>query len=59
MGEIAAAGSPEDLARQIIRILEAPEQYRKSRASVREIFSEEATISAYEAAYRKALDASP
>ena len=59
MGEIARAGNSEDLARQIIRILEAPQRYRKPREAVREIFSVEATLSAYEAAYRKALEARP
>jgi glycosyltransferase involved in cell wall biosynthesis len=59
MGEIARTGSPEDLARQIIRVLEAPQRYRKPREAVREIFSVEATFSAYEAAYRKALEARP
>ncbi|HEY6930971.1 MAG TPA: glycosyltransferase family 4 protein [Thermoanaerobaculia bacterium] len=57
MGEIARAGSPEDLARQIIRVLEAPQRYRKPHETVREIFSVESTFSAYESAYRRALEA--
>lgn len=57
MGEIARAGDSSDLARQIIKVLEAPERYRKPRDVVRETFSVEATLSAYENAYRRALEA--
>lgn len=59
MGEIARTGDSEDLANQILRVLETPDRYRKPRASIRETFSVEATLSAYERAYERARRAGP
>jgi glycosyltransferase involved in cell wall biosynthesis len=57
MGEIARTGDSDDLARQLIRVLEAPERYSRPRALIRETFSVEATLSAYERAYERAREA--
>ncbi len=52
MGEIARVGDAADLARQILKVLEAPERYRKSVASIRATFPLERTLDFYEAVYR-------
>ena len=53
MGEIAEIGDAEDLARQLLRVLENPGRYRVARAKIRETFSLERTLTEYEAAYRE------
>jgi glycosyltransferase involved in cell wall biosynthesis len=55
MGEIAAIADPVDLARQIIRVLEAPSAYRKDRAAIRGAFSLDRTVAEYEEIYRRAM----
>lgn len=52
MGEIARPGDAADLARQILAVLEAPERYRRPHAEIQALFSEERTLSEYEAVYR-------
>lgn len=56
MGEIAAVKNPDALARQIVSVLGCPERYRRPPESIREIFSLDATFSAYEAAYERARE---
>lgn len=56
MGEIARVGDAADLARQLVRVLESPDVYRRDRATVRETFSLERTISDYELAYRALIE---
>jgi glycosyltransferase involved in cell wall biosynthesis len=58
MGEITPVKDPDALARQIARVLHCPERYRRPHASIRETFSADATLSAYEAAYERALKSS-
>lgn len=52
MGEIARPGDPADLARRILAVLEAPERYRRSHSEIQALFSQERTLSEYEAVYR-------
>jgi hypothetical protein len=54
MGEIAAIADPADLARQLLRVLESPETYRKARQSIRDTFDVDRTVSEYEEIYRRA-----
>lgn len=54
MGEIAPIGDAAGLARQIEKVLDAPERYWRSRDEIRAMFSPEKTLSAYEAVYRAA-----
>jgi glycosyltransferase involved in cell wall biosynthesis len=54
MGEIAPIGDAEGLARQILRVLESPESYRRPSEEIRSKFSMDRTISEYENVYRKA-----
>ncbi len=59
MGEIAAIADPADLARQLLRVLESPESYRKSRQSIRDTFNIDRTVSEYEEIYRRAAGHEP
>lgn len=54
MGEIAPVGDPAGLARQILRVLEEPERYRRPREEIRRIFSLDRTVAEYEDVYRAA-----
>jgi len=54
MGEIAPIGDAPGLAEQILKVLESPERYRRPREEIRAMFSEERTLSEYEAVYRSA-----
>jgi glycosyltransferase involved in cell wall biosynthesis len=54
MGEIAPVGDPAGLARQILRVLESPDSYRRPREEIRSKFSLDRTISEYEDVYRGA-----
>jgi glycosyltransferase involved in cell wall biosynthesis len=51
MGEIARIGDARDLARQLVRVLESPETYRRERRAIRQTFDLEATVSEYERIY--------
>ncbi len=57
MGEIAPVGDASGLARQIVRVLEAPASYRRPREEIRARFSIERTLSDYEDVYRAASGA--
>jgi glycosyltransferase involved in cell wall biosynthesis len=59
MGEIAAIADPADLARQLLRVLESPESYRKARQSIRDTFDIDRTVSEYEEIYRRAAGHGP
>ncbi len=52
MGELAPAGDPRALARQILKVLESPGRYRRQRAELRALFQPERTFAEYEAVYR-------
>jgi glycosyltransferase involved in cell wall biosynthesis len=54
MGEVAPIGDSAGLARQILRVLESPDSYRRPREAIRAKFSMERTISEYEDVYREA-----
>jgi glycosyltransferase involved in cell wall biosynthesis len=54
MGEIARIGDATDLARQLLRVLESPETYRRERRAIRETFDLETTVSEYERIYGRA-----
>ena len=54
MGEIAAVADPEDLAHQLVKVLESPAAYRKDRGTIRRMFDLERTVSEYEAIYQRA-----
>jgi glycosyltransferase involved in cell wall biosynthesis len=54
MGEIAAIADGEDLARQLLKVLESPGAYRKERRVIRETFDLERTVTEYEEIYRRA-----
>jgi glycosyltransferase involved in cell wall biosynthesis len=56
MGEIAPIGDAAGLARQIVRVLESPDSYRRPREEIRSIFSTERTLSEYEDVYRRAAE---
>jgi glycosyltransferase involved in cell wall biosynthesis len=56
MGEIAPIGDAAGLARQIIRVLESPDSYRRPREEIRSKFSMDRTISEYEDVYRGATE---
>ena len=51
MGEIAQIADATDLARQLVRVLESPETYRRERGTIRRTFDLEATVSEYERIY--------
>jgi glycosyltransferase involved in cell wall biosynthesis len=55
MGEIAPIGDSAGLARQIVRVLESPDAYRRPREEIRSRFSMDRTISEYEDVYRGAV----
>jgi glycosyltransferase involved in cell wall biosynthesis len=59
MGEIAPIGDSEGLARQILKVVESPERYRRPREEIRAMFSSERTLSEYEAVYRSASGTAP
>ncbi len=52
MGEIAPVGDAAGLARQILRVLETPNRYRRPVAQIRATFPVEGTLDGYEAVYR-------
>jgi glycosyltransferase involved in cell wall biosynthesis len=52
MGEIAPIGDASGLARQILKILDEPERYRRPREQIRAMFAPERTLAEYEAVYR-------
>jgi glycosyltransferase involved in cell wall biosynthesis len=54
MGEVAPVGDTSGLAAQILRVLEAPERYRRPASEIRAMFSTERTLSEYESVYRRA-----
>lgn len=56
MGEISPVSDPAGLARQILRVLESPGTYRREREQIRQVFDLEKTFSAYERAYRTAME---
>jgi glycosyltransferase involved in cell wall biosynthesis len=51
MGEIAQIADATDLARQLVRVLESPQTYRRERGTIRRTFDLEATVSEYERIY--------
>jgi glycosyltransferase involved in cell wall biosynthesis len=51
MGEIARIGDARDLARQLVRVLESPETYRREHRAIRQTFDLEATVAEYERIY--------
>ena len=53
MGEIAPIGDAAGLAAALLSILESPERYRRPADEIRAMFRQEATLDAYEAAYRQ------
>jgi glycosyltransferase involved in cell wall biosynthesis len=57
MGEIAPIGDALGLADRILKVLEYPERYRRTRDEIRKMFSRERTLSEYEAVYRSATEA--
>jgi glycosyltransferase involved in cell wall biosynthesis len=57
MGEIAPIGDADGLARQIVRVLDAPDSYRRPREEIRSRFSMERTLTEYEEVYRAAAGA--
>jgi len=48
MGEVAAIGDPEDLARAIRRILHQPDKYARPRSLIEDTFSLDRTVRGYE-----------
>ena len=54
MGEIAAIANAPDLARQLLRVLESPDAYRKGHDAIRRTFDLDRTVSEYERIYRRA-----
>ncbi len=54
MGEVAEIADAADLARQILRVLESPQSYRKTREAIRSTFDPARTVSRYEEIYRAA-----
>lgn len=57
MGEIAPIRDASGLARQIVRVLESPDSYRRPREEIRSRFSMDRTLSEYEDVYRDATAA--
>jgi glycosyltransferase involved in cell wall biosynthesis len=53
MGEIAPIGDAAGLAAALLRVLESPARYRRPVSEIRAMFRQEATLDAYEAAYRE------
>lgn len=56
MGEISPIGDSAGLARQIVRVLESPDSYRRPREEIRSKFSMDRTISEYEDVYVRAAE---
>jgi glycosyltransferase involved in cell wall biosynthesis len=54
MGEIAPIGNAEGLAREILKVLECPERYRRPREEIRALFRLDRTLEQYEAVYAAA-----
>lgn len=54
MGEIAPIADAAGLARQILRVLESPDSYRRPREEIRSKFSMDRTLAEYEEVYRGA-----
>lgn len=52
MGEIAPIGDAAGLARQILKVLDSPERYRRPRAEIRAMFPFDRTLDQYEEVYR-------
>lgn len=52
MGRIARTGDAADLAEKILDVLASPERLRRPRAEIRALFSNDRTLSEYEAVYR-------
>ncbi len=55
MGGIAPIGDAAGLAREILRVLEAPARYDRPREQIRALFDPERTLRAYEAEYESAV----
>ena len=55
MGEIAPIGDADGLAEAILKVLDHPEKYQRSREEIAERFSTERTVEEYEALFRKKL----
>ena len=55
MGEIAPIGDARGLARQILKVLESPDRYRRPREEIRALFRPERTFAEYEAVYASAI----
>lgn len=53
MGEIAPIGDAAGLAAALLRVLESPARYRRPADDIRAMFRRDATLDAYEAAYRR------
>lgn len=54
MGEIAPIADAAGLARQILKVLESPERYRRPREEIQALFRPERTFEEYEAVYASA-----
>ncbi len=52
MGEIAPVGDAAGLAREILKVLETPDRYRRPAAQIRATFPVDGTLDGYEAVYR-------
>jgi PAS domain S-box-containing protein len=52
---IAPIRDAKGLAEQLLKVLEAPERYRRPREEIRRIFSMDATVARYESVYEEAL----
>ncbi len=55
MGEIAAIGDPDDLARALIQVLSHPERYQGDPKAIQETFSPHRVAQAYEALFERLL----
>ena len=55
MGEIAAVGDAEDLARALLQVLRHPERYRGDPEAVRATFSPDRVAQAYESLFQRLL----
>jgi SAM-dependent methyltransferase len=54
MGEIRGrSATPPDSPRRMLRVLESPARYRRPAEDIRAMFRRDATLDAYEAAYRR------
>ena len=57
MGEIAPVGDAAGLAEQILKVLDSPRRYDRPPEEIRSLFSQERTLSEYEAVYQSASGA--